>query len=99
MLTKTPEDQLPNDQQDMQDNSELMQALGEEVRSYIDERFAAERGISDAGLRATIAAIVKGELAGYRSDMEALVKSLSAPKRIVLDDQGRPVGVEVGTVE
>ena len=67
-----------------------MQLLGQEVRAYLDERFAGLSGQVDAGqFEEQINAVVD-----WKGAVDRLVQVMAAPKELVMDREGKPVGVK-----
>ena len=78
----------PTDTQDQQDDAELMHALGVEVGAYIAEQ--------NAILLAQIDARMAGQseiLNSIRELQSALTTVMLAPRMLVQDENGKPIGV------
>ena len=79
----------PDDSQDQQDDSELMFAIGQEVRIYFDEQIAI--------LLAQIDARMAGQseiLNSIKELQSALTSVMLAPRMLILDENGTPIGVK-----
>ena len=78
----------PDDNQDPQDDSELMFAIGQEVRLYFDEQMSV--------LLAQIDARMAGQseiLSSIRELQSALTTIALAPRMLVMEN-GKPIGVK-----
>jgi membrane-bound lytic murein transglycosylase B len=82
------EDIPPSDNQDQQDDSELMQALGQEVRMYFYEQMAILLARIDSRMDAQQEILV-----AIRNLEAAMTTAMTAPKMLIQDTNGKPIGV------
>jgi hypothetical protein len=76
---------------DENDDAELMQALGQEVRAYLDERL----DVLDTKLdqQAEILVAIKELQSAMTTAITAMTTAFTAPRMLVNDENGRPIGV------
>ena len=77
----------PDDSQDQQDDSELMFAIGQEVRMYFDEQMSILLAQIDARMAGQSEILTRFENCNRRYDLAL------APRMLVMEN-GKPIGVK-----
>jgi hypothetical protein len=73
---------MEDNQPALDDDAELMQALGQEVRTYFDEQLQTLHARLDVQQQLLVA-------------LKDLQTALVSPRVIVSDDSGKPIGVRI----